>query len=162
MQAALDPAIRSIEYLPTVPTVPSTWDVDVIVIERNDGRYHLDIVEARQRRSIAQHLMVAQALVDLGFRALVRTESDVLREPRCTNARTVFEYAGRPVDAELRLQILGALTDDGVLPLAELLSRLRSHRDPVTAVMALACDDLIELDLISAPLGPRTAARLRE
>lgn len=85
-----------------------------------------------------------------------------MREPRCTNARTVFEYAGRPVEIGLRLQILGTLTDDGAMPLGDLLNRLRSNRDPATAVMALACADLVELDLVSAPLGPQTIARLRE
>lgn len=162
LQAALDPAVRSIEYLPAIPPAPSTWDVDAIVIERDDCRYFLDIVEARPRRSIAQRLMIAQALLDLGLRPLVRTESDIIREPRCTNARTVFEYARRPVDAGLRLQIFGALTDDGSMPLGELLSRLRSHRDPASAVMSLACNDLIDLDLDSTPLGPRTLTRLRE
>ncbi|QDP26165.1 hypothetical protein [Bradyrhizobium cosmicum] len=153
LQAALNPAVRSIEYLPAIPPAPSTWD---------DCRYFLDIVEARPRRSIAQRLMIAQALLDLGLRPLVRTESDVMREPRCTNARTVFENAGRPVDVGLRLQILGALTEDGAMPLGELLSRLRGHRDPASAVMSLACNDLIELDLDSTPLGPRTLTRLRE
>lgn len=162
VQAALDPSIRSIGYLPTIPTTPSTWDVDAIVIERDGRRCYLDIVEARPRRSIAQRLMVAQALLDLGLRPLVRTESELMREPRCTNARTVFEYNSRPVDVELRLQILSALTEDGAMPLGELLSRLRSHRDPVTAVMSLACSDIIELDLESTPLGPRTVTRLRE
>lgn len=162
VQAALDPSIRSIGYLPTIPTAPLTWDVDAIVIERDGCRYYLDIVEARPRRSIAERLMVAQALLDLGLRPLVRTESDLMREPRCTNARTVFEYNSRPVDVDLRLQILSALTEDGAMPLGELLSRLRSHRDPATAVMSLACSDIIELDLESAPLGPRTVTRLRE
>ncbi|MDN4982167.1 hypothetical protein QY049_02875 [Bradyrhizobium sp. WYCCWR 13022] len=162
MQAALDPAVRSIEYLPMIPTTPATWGVDAIAIEHDDGRYYLDIVEARPRRSIAQKLMVAQALLDLGLRPLVRTETDVLREPRCSNARTVFEYAGRPIDLGLRMQILGALTDDGPMQLGELLHRLRSHRDPATAVMSLACHDLIELDLASTPLGPRTTTRLRQ
>ena len=162
VQAALDPTIRSIEYLPMIGTALATMKVDAIAIERNDGRYYLDIVEARPRRSIAQRLMVAQALLDLGLRPLVRTESDIIREPRCTNARTVFEYVGRPVDVGLRLQILGALTDDGPMPLGELLTRLRSNREPATAVMALACANVIELDLVSAPLGPRTLTRLRE
>ncbi|WP_262048121.1 hypothetical protein [Bradyrhizobium sp. Bra78] len=162
MQASLDPAVRSIEYLPTIPTVPTTWDVDAIAIERDHGRYYLDLIEARPRRSIAQRLMVAHALLDLGLRPLVQTETDVMREPRCSNARTVFEYAGRPIDLGLRMQILGALTDDGAMPLGELLSRLRSHRDPVTTVMSLACHDLIELDLVSTPLGPHTMTRLRK
>lgn len=162
LQAALDPTVRSIEYLPAIPAAPPTWDIDAIVIEREDCRYYLDIVEARPRRSTAQRLMITQALLDLGLRPLVRMESDVMREPRCTNARAVFAHAGRPVDVGLRLQILGALTEDGAMPLGELLLRLRSHRDPVTAVMSLACSDLIELDLISTPLGPRTVTRLRE
>jgi hypothetical protein len=162
VQAALDPTIRLIEYLPTVQTAPTAMKVDAIVIERNDGRYYLDVVEARPRWSIAQRLMVAQALLDLGLRALVRTESDIMREPRCTNARSVWECAGRPIEMGLRLQVLGALTDDGALPLADLLNRIQSNRDPATAVMTLACADLIELDLVSAPLGPRTLTRLRE
>lgn len=162
VQAALDPAIRSIEYLPTIPTTPPKWDADAIVIERDGCRRHLDIVEARPPRPIAQRLMVAQALLDLGLRPLVRTESDIMREPRCANARTVFEYAGQPVDVGLRLQILGALTDDGAMPLGELVSRLRSYRDPAMAVMSLACSDIIELDLDATPLGPRTMTRLRQ
>jgi hypothetical protein len=63
---------------------------------------------------------------------------------------------------DLWLQVLGALTDDGAMPLADLLNRLRSNRDPATAVMVLACADLIELDLVVAPLGPRTMMRLRQ
>ncbi|WP_426434093.1 hypothetical protein [Bradyrhizobium genosp. P] len=136
--------------------------VDAIAIVRDGIRYSLDVVEARPRQSIAHRLIVAQALLELGLRPLVRTESDIIREPRRTNARTVWEYAGRPIEIGLRLQILGALTDDGAMPLADLLNRLRSNRDPATAVMALACADLVELDLVSAPLGPRTMTRLRE
>ena len=47
------------------------------------------------------------------------------------------------------------------MTLGELLSRVRSDRDPASGVMALACLDLIELDLASAPLGPATIVRLR-
>lgn len=162
VQAALDPTVRSIDYMPVARTELATVKVDAIAIERDDGRFYLDVVEARPRRSISHRRMVAQALLDLGLRALVRTESDVLREPRCTNARTVWECAGRPIEIGLRLQVLGALTDDGAMPLADLLSRVRSNRDPAEAVLAMACADLIELDLVSAPLGPRTLTRLRE
>lgn len=34
-------------------------------------------------------------------------------------------------------------------------------RDPAAAVMALACNDLLELDLESGPLGPQTMVRVR-
>jgi hypothetical protein len=79
-----------------------------------------------------------------------------LREPNCTNARTVWAHANHPVPVGLRLQVLGTLTDDGAMRLGELLGRLRSDRDPAPSVMALACLNLIELNLTSAPLGPAT------
>jgi hypothetical protein len=136
-QAALDPVVRAIEYLPAIQASKTT-KVDVIVLDRDDGRYHLEIPEARPRQSIARTLIVAQVLLDLGLRPHVRTESDILREPNCTNARTVWAHADHPVAVGLRLQILGALTDDGAITLGELMSRLRSDRDPAPAVMALA------------------------
>jgi hypothetical protein len=161
VQASLDPTIRLIEYLPAVQTAPAAMKVDAITIERDDGRYYLDVVEARTRRSIAQRLMVAQALLDLGLRALVRTESDIMREPRCTNARHVWEYAGRPIEIGLRLQVLGTLEYEGAMLLGDLLSRLRSDRDPAPAVMAMSCLGLIDLDLVAAPIGPATLVRHR-
>jgi hypothetical protein len=154
-QAALDPTVHSIEYLPAIQGSTAT-KVDAIVLDRDDGRYHLEIPEARPRQSIARTLIVAQVLLDLGLRPHVQTEGDILREPHYTNARTVWAHADHPVPVGLRLQVLGTLTDDGAMPLGEFLSRLRSDRDPAPSVMALACLNLIELDLTSAPLGPAT------
>jgi hypothetical protein len=59
------------------------------------------------------------------------------------------------------MQVLTALQEDGPLNLGSLLQRVRAVRDPAPAVMALACSDLIELDLFSQPLGPSTNARSR-
>jgi hypothetical protein len=61
--------------------------VDAIVLDRDDGRYQLEISEARPRQSIARTLIVAQVLLDLGLRPYVRTKADILREPHCTHAR---------------------------------------------------------------------------
>jgi hypothetical protein len=38
---------------------------------------------------------------------------------------------------------------------------VRSDRDPGPAILALACSDLIELDLASHPLSPLTIAKVR-
>jgi hypothetical protein len=45
------------------------------------------------------------------------------------------------------------------MPLGELLKCVRSDHDPAPAVMALACADLLHLDLVSRPLSPTTIAR---
>jgi hypothetical protein len=61
----------------------------------------------------------------------------------------------------MRMQILTVLQEDGPLQLGCLLQRVRAVRDQAPAVMALACSDLIELDLISRPLGPSTVNKHR-
>jgi hypothetical protein len=42
------------------------------------------------------------------------------------------------------------------MPLGEFLKSIRSEVDPVPAIMALACCNLVYLDLVSQPLGPTT------
>jgi hypothetical protein len=66
-----------------------------------------------------------------------------------------------PVGIEMRLRILTALRDDGPMTLGCLLKQLRGPRDPGAAVLALACSDLLELDLDTGPLGPATVVRCR-
>jgi hypothetical protein len=54
-----------------------------------------------------------------------------------------------------------AMQEDGPMQLGCLLKRINAARDPAPAIMAMACSDLIELDLVSQPLGPSTIARSR-
>jgi hypothetical protein len=61
----------------------------------------------------------------------------------------------------MRLRILKALAEDGPLPLSQLLAAIQGDRDPAPAVMAMACSNLVELDLTSGALGPSTLARSR-
>jgi hypothetical protein len=138
-QATLDTAVRSIDYIPTARIASTTVQVDAILIERDDSRFHLEVMEIRPRLSSSEIRLVAHALSSLGLRPWVLNEADILSEPRCTNVRTVWAHADHAVSIGLRLQVLGALTDEGAMPLAELLGRLRTDRDPAPAVMALAC-----------------------
>jgi hypothetical protein len=46
--------------------------------------------------------------------------------------------------------------------LANLLASASSHEaDPAAAVMALACANLLEIELSETPLGPQTLVRCR-
>jgi hypothetical protein len=101
------------------------------------------------------------ALDRLGLTPLTLTAADIRREPRFANAKTVWEYQGHPVGISMRMKVLTALRDDGPLPLGSLLERITAARDPAPAIMAMACSDLIELDLVSEPLGPATIVRSR-
>lgn len=161
VQASLDPQVRSLEFVPAATVETTQVAVKAIVIIRDDGRFFLDVVEARQVRDVELEGLALIALDRLGLSPLTLTAADIKREPRFANARAVWEYRMHPVGIAMRLKVLTALQEDGPLPLGCLLKRINAARDPAPAIMALACSDLVELDLVTRPLGPLTIVRSR-
>jgi hypothetical protein len=157
VQASLDPQVRSIEFIEQAKVGAAQVEINSIVIARDDGRYLLDVVPARRTR---ERLALA-AIDQLGLPSIVLTAADIRGEPRFANSRLVWSYRQHPIGIGLRLAILQTLIEDGPMTLARLLSSVRSERDPSPSVMALACLNLLELDLVSGPLGPLTIARYR-
>jgi hypothetical protein len=161
IQASLDPQVRSIAYVSSAHVASAQVELDAIVVQRDDGRYFLDVVPARKIRDLEQEGLSQIALAEFGLKALILTAEEIRREPRYANSRLVWSYNGIPVPLGLRMRILQVLVDDGPMPLGELLKSVPSDRDPTPAVIALACADLLTLDLVSQPLGPRTITRSR-
>jgi hypothetical protein len=161
VQATLDPSVRSIEFLAQVQVDATQVDLNAIIIVRDGGSFVLDVVPARSVRDVEQEGLALIAYSRLGLSLTTLTAADIKREPRFANSRLVWSYRLAPVGITLRMRILQTLADDGPMTLSRLLSAVRSDRDPNPAVMALACSDLIELDLVSRPLGPQTIVRAR-
>jgi hypothetical protein len=161
IQASLDPAVRAIAFLAQARVDAAPVDLSAIVIVRDDGRFVLDVVPARRVRDLEHEGLALIALSQLDLTPITLTAADIKREPRFGNSRLVWSHRLCPVGTSMRMTILQVLSDNGPMALSRLLSAVRSDRDPSQAVMALACSDLIELDLVSRPLGPRTIARSR-
>jgi hypothetical protein len=161
VQATLDPAVRTIEFLATARVGATQVDLGAIIIVRGDGRFVLDVVPARAVRDVEQEGLALIAYSRLGLSQITLTAADIKREPRFANSRLVWSYRLAPVGISMRMAVLQVLADDGPMALSRLLSSLRSDRDPNPAILALACSDLLELDLVSRPLGPMTIARVR-
>jgi hypothetical protein len=161
IQASLDPAVRSIEFLAQARVGTTPVDLDAVVIVRDDGRFVLDVVPARPVRDVEDEGLALIALAELGLKQITLTAADIRREPRFANSRLVWSYRLHPVGLSMRMRVLQILGDDGPMTLSRLLSTVRTDRDPTPAVMAMACSDLIELDLVSRPLGPQTIVRAR-
>jgi hypothetical protein len=159
--ASLDPAVRAISHVATAHAGSAEVDVDAVVLMRPDGRFHLDVVPARRVRHLDDEGLVQIALRELGLRQFVVTAEDLAAEPRRSNCRAVWFYKDRPVPAAARIGILKIVADEGPIEFGRLLELIRSDRDPSAAVLTLACSDLLELDLTSAPLGPMTVVRSR-
>jgi hypothetical protein len=161
IRASLDPQVRSISYVASACVASEQVELDAVVVQRDDGRFLLDVVPARRVRDLEEEGLALIALARLGLKPLTLTAEEIRREPRYANSRLVWSYTGISVPLGLRMRVLQILLDDGPMPLGQLLKSIRSERDPTPAVMALACADLLTLDLVSQPLGPGTIARSR-
>jgi hypothetical protein len=161
VQASLDPSVRAIEFIPQARVAATQIDLNTIVIVRDDGRFYLDVVAGRPLRDDEDEGLALIALADLGLTPITLTATDIKREPRFANSRLVWSHRLCPVGFSMRMAVLQILSDDGPMALSRLLSSVRGDRDPSPAVLAMACSDLIELDLVSRPLGPDTIARAR-
>jgi hypothetical protein len=159
IQASLDPLVRSIEFVASARVGSETVRLDALVLVRHDGRHLLEVVPARAVRDVEEEGLALIALDELGLPTITLTAAEVQREPRLANSRLVWNYRLHPVGIGLRMRILTILTDEGPMSLSRLLPQIRSDRDPSPAIMAMACANLIELDLVSGPLGPATIAR---
>jgi hypothetical protein len=159
--ASLDPAVRSIDYIASARVSEASVKLCAIVIIRDDGRYVLDVLEARPLRDIDAEGLAQIALRDLGLLPLTLSQADIRREPRFTNAKLVWAHRMHPVGFAMRMRVLSVLQEDGPMRLACLLSSIPADRDPSPAILAMACSDLVVLDLVTRPLGPRTIVRAR-
>lgn len=160
VQASLDPAVRTLAFLPAAGVPAAPVGTGIVVIERDDGRFWLDVEPARTLRT-AEEAKIVGILEGRGVTPLVLTSEEILREPRFANSRRVWSYRDWHVIPQTRLQILDIIEFEGRMSLGELMAAIRGEGDPAPSVMTLACADLLELDLVSQQLGLTTRVRAR-
>jgi hypothetical protein len=161
IQSSLDPRIRSIDYVASAFVAGQPVDLKAIVVQRDDGRFFLDVIAARRVRDIDQAGLVLIALEKLGLKEMTIEGDALFREPLCSNARFVWLYNGCCVPRRLRERILRALSGKKSITLRELERSVRSVGDLSNAVMSLVCADVLELDLTSKPIQLTTLVRAR-
>lgn len=153
-QASLDPSVRQIEYRsgPEVECPPIS--LAGVVLRREDGPYLLRIHSTRPKLGEEELGRLNFVLARHGLRLLERDASDLYREPLFSNVRAIWSHASRHVSLMDRLKISVAL-EDGPQTILELETRARLT-DVVASVCALACENLLRLDIYGEVLGPRT------
>jgi hypothetical protein len=161
IQTSLDPKVRAIDFVEGTPLGKAPLNLDAIVVERDDGRFVLDIVPGRSLRGLDEAELVETALANLGLTPIVVSAADIRREPLFSNARHVWACSQRAVHIGMRLRIVRTLSEDGPMNLDHLCSMVEGPQDPAAAVFALVCANLIEIEIEQEPLGPTTRVRLR-
>jgi hypothetical protein len=154
-QASLDSSVREILYRngPQIECPPIS--LAGVVLRREGGAFLLRVHETRPERSTEDDARFNFVLERHGLRLLERDAQDIHREPLFSNARAIWSHAGWRVPLMDRLKISVAL-EEGPQPIVELEDRARPTCDVVAAVCALACENLVRLNLDDAPLGPQT------
>jgi hypothetical protein len=90
----------------------------------------------------------------------IETAASIRAEPRFTTIRLIGACKRTLVTAGDRVRILHQLDECGVMRLVDCASAAMNTMDGVSAVLALACEGLIAVD-ISRPILPETQVRRR-
>jgi hypothetical protein len=156
-QASLDPLVRTIRYRKALDIECPKVSLTGVVLNRVDGKnFLLKVCETRPKRSEEELARLTYALGRYGLHLLERESPDVKREPLFSNARQVWWRERYDVPLIDRIKIGAALDEDGPQPIFELKKRARPSCDILAAVCALACEDLVKLNIDDIRLGPRT------
>lgn len=161
VQASLDPAVFEIDYVPAVAVEGVDFPLGGIVFVAEHDRHLLDLPDDGPTPDFDQEGLMLLAIETLGLPVVTRTVEDLNRQPFAGNCRLIWRMRSQRVHPGDRVRILDHLEENGPCRLVDVAAVVRSSSDGVSAVLALACQDLLELDLFSAPFGPWTTVRRR-
>lgn len=160
-QASLESSVRAISYRKVADIQFPQVSLTGVVLDRVDGNFLLKVCEKQPERSDNDIAWLACVLESSGLRLLERDALDIKREPLFSNARAVWSHERYSVSLRDRLKIAAALAEDGPQSILELEERARPTCDIIASLCALACEDLVELNIHDTYLGPSTIVRGR-
>lgn len=160
VQASLDPGVVEINFIEFAKVRGIEVPLRSIVLVRADSQWLLDLVGAEPVQDIDQAGLRLLAIECLGIPTLTATHADLNSAPKASNCASVWACRRLQVAPDDRIRILHHLEESPTAPLIDVAATVRSG-EGVAAVFALACADLVELDLVSAPVGPSTAVARR-
>jgi hypothetical protein len=162
----LDPEVESLsapapgaEFDLSGETVGHVADFEVV----RDGTASLIDIAADadlERHPLRAAAMRGAAALD-GRRFTIETAQRIRVEPRYTTVRLILACRRTPVTAGDRVRILHQLDECGAMRLVDCAGAVMNTRDGVAAVLALACEGLVAVD-INGMILPETQVRRRK
>ena len=96
-----------------------------------------------------------------GRRLVVETAASLRTEPRLSTVKLVMACRHTPVSAGDRVRVLHHLDECGTAPLVECAGMVQNTMGGVAAVLALAVEGLVAID-VDGPILPETPVRRRK
>jgi hypothetical protein len=159
IELSLDAAVRSIGFVATVNFIDEPVVLNATTVNRDGQHYYLDVIEDRTPRKLRTQGLALRALDDLGFTALEKTEADILANPLHANCDAIWKHSRDRVAPEDQFDVIHALADDGPQRLGRLALSARVSEQ---TILAMACADLVEIDIHDGPLSSRHMVRRRD
>ncbi|MXQ13763.1 hypothetical protein [Microvirga makkahensis] len=154
LRAPADPA----EFRIGERTIEHIADFEIV----RDGQSFL--VDVLTEEDLLTHPLRTAAIHGLssedGRHFSIETAASIRAEPRFTTVRLITACKRTPVTAGDRVRVLHQLDEVGAMRLVDCAGAVMNTQDGVAAVLALACEGLIAVD-ISRPILPETQVRRR-
>lgn len=152
----VNPSVVSWRCMPSPFDIGGTTHVpDFQVFDEDGGILYLDAPD--RGASVDVPLLVTEAK-RLNARYRLLESGEIYDGFRLRNARDLLRYAATVTPLGDRLRLLGALDENGSLPLAECLTAFQEVR-PVPGLASLVLHGYVEIDLDGAPIGPESSVR---
>eukprot|EP01037_Dinobryon_pediforme_P017818 gene17818-18045_t len=158
IQAALNPDIIRISPAPPIllTSLGSVYTgLTALLTHRNGSKTGILIDNENAFAALFEDDARA-ASAKLSFALRVLMPGNIKTEPLFSNCQLVWRYRNKFVPAGDQVRVLHLLREEGETPLLETSYVTAGSRDGIGAVLALACRDLVEIDLAERPLGPDT------
>jgi hypothetical protein len=146
IQLALDPAIISVRYVPSLDHLDRIVPIQMLVAETSDGRVAFDIVDHRPERDLDEDGLLLLTLQQHGIRLVEIECATIESEPRASNCRSIWRYRDKRVAAEVADAIDRTVAKRSN-PTVRALGRKVGLRHPMPTVCALICRKRLEADL---------------
>lgn len=154
LRAPADPTIFAIGD----ETLEHVADFEIV---RDGSPYLVDVVTDED---LLTHPLRAASIHGItaadGRPFLIEAAASIRAEPRFTTMRLIMACKRTLVTAGDRVRILHQLDELGTMRLVDCTSAVMNTQDGVAAVLALACEGLVAVD-ISRPILPETQVRRR-
>jgi hypothetical protein len=146
IQLSIDPAIRSIRFVDTLPAMGRRVKVEMLVAERDDGRFAYDLIDERPTRDLDSEGLLLLALEENDVRLIEVDRNQINQEPRASNCLLIWRHRSHPVDDATRTAIVRALRKQGPIAIRK-LGEVAGVSYPMKAVCALAWKGIVAVDL---------------
>jgi hypothetical protein len=149
IQCALDPAVRALEFIPSLPFRGAKVDIEMIAAEFDDGRFVLDIFDDSPLRDIDSEGLHLLAIAENGIGVKDISANDIQAEPLASSCKHVWQHRYCTMSPLAVALVTGALRTHASIGISDLRDVVGLEGDIYPIIYAMACANLVGLDLSS-------------